>query len=675
MPRYKTGITVPYSAEDAKYRALVLSEIETARENRDKDHDEFNGQTYLQYYESNAKAARSYLPPKKNDEDTRIVTGVTEDKVNTVLSAVLSYNFEPNFEAFDQNDEMVESLGETMEDMVRKSRELERYNSKRRVFYKEALDQGDAFIEESWIHPVKITKDLFDDVYGSNKFLSYKWKDSIEVLRGEAQTNIIDGRNFFPGNLYQFDLERQPFIVTREEIPYEEAMRLYGNWERWNYVPRTFSPITSQNAGDIYEDYSMYDIKRGYVEVVKIQKKFMNEFQLFLNGVMMLPACFPLSFITGTDEQGMPNYSISRLSINPIGHNFFYSKSIPANTKVKQAVKDELLKLMILKTQQSFKPALANNTGTELAQNVLRPGMVTDDIDPDKIKPIVDAKGVTTSEFNMYEKLGQEIDDVSFNRQFSGQSEAGVKTATEVVEQRRQSMVKLGSVLFGITDFEERLARLRCQTILRYWTQPIDTRIDGATKELKNTYRSISLDSSNREGKKVRKMISFNNELPDKYDLYGESKKIGKKLGKQVSMVVLDPVFMSIVQYLWKVVIVPTERDTTALDKELLLNDIAVTQKLFEPQGIKLNYEYLKREVAKSMRHDPDKFFATNDFAELMMTKVPGEPSEIGSSATNENKKTDVVEDLLRNPAGKQIAENMNPKGRTLPPVSKMANS
>jgi hypothetical protein len=678
MPIYKSQKPVPYEKEEGQYRTMILNKIEQARQERDQNHDNFDGMTYLEYYESNAKAARSYIPPKKNEEDTRIVTGITEEKVNTMLSSILSFNFEPNIEAFDVEDELVSELGENMEAMVRKSREIENYDSTRRLIYKEALDQGDAFVEEVWEHPIAFKKRITEDAFNSNKFLNYKWSEEFEVLRGEAKVNMIDGRNFFFGNMNTFEIDEQPFIVTREVLPREIVKSLYGDWDRWDYVPEGLTEtVTTTKSTDVYSDYSMYKISQDYVEIIKYQDKTQNEFQIFLNGVMMLPIKFPLSYVNGVDEQGLPNFSVSRLSINPIAHNFPYSKSTPAKTKVKQSVKDNMLKWMLLKTESSFKPALANNSGEELSQHVLRPGMITDDVDADMIKPIVAQNGVTQSEFNMYTVMGQEIDEISTSKQFGGTAEGGSMTATEVDALTTQNAKKLGSALWGITLFEKRISKLRIGTILRNWTTPLDTRIDGVKNDYEKVYRKINIDIDNKKGDNIRKIISFSEDLPDKYKLYGEAKEMEKKLGKKVSITVLDPFMLRMANYIWKMIIVPTQKDTSMLERELFFNDVVVNQKIFEPQGIKLNYEYLKKKSARIMKEDPDKFFATSDFKDLMMTQVPGEAGEsdnVGSSVSSD-KKTDELEDIAKNPLGKQVSENINPQGKRAPSVSRLANS
>ena len=62
------------------------------------------GENMLDWHEKNAKAANAYIPPKKNKTDTRIVTGTTQEKGITLLSALLNYNLEPNISAFDKTD-------------------------------------------------------------------------------------------------------------------------------------------------------------------------------------------------------------------------------------------------------------------------------------------------------------------------------------------------------------------------------------------------------------------------------------------------------------------------------------------------------------------------------------------------------------------------------------------
>lgn len=672
MPNYKVkeDKQVPYSKEELDYMGDMRAKIVLAKEMRDSNHDEFDGMTYLEYYESNAKAARSFVPPKLNEEDTRIVTGTTEEKVDTMLSAVLSYNFEANFEAFDKDNEIIDELGETIEDLVRKSREIENYDDTRKLVYKEGLDQGDAFVEETWYQPSIVEKTMKQTLPmgGALGMMTYQWTEKIKTIQGEAKVNQIDGRNFFFGQIRIFDLDKQPFIFTRECIPYTVFEKMFAGWERTKFVPcqqADFVPGV-QGTQDTYNNWTLYDFRQEMVEIIKMQNRWTNEYMIWANGVMMLPIHFPLSAVNGVDENGQAIYNIARVSINPIAFNFAYSKSVPAKTKIKQAVADELLKLMILKTQQSFKPPLANNSDRELTQRVFMPAQITDNVDPDSIKPIIPANGVTPSEFNFYSLIKEEINAASVSNQFSGNSDAGTQTATEVIELRRQNMMKLGSTLWGIMSFEHRLNKLRALTILRKWTEPIDERVDPVRKELQKMYRKVQIDNTAQTGSPSQKIINFSTESVDEFDLLEEASKKQQKTGRKTAIIVLNPEVLAKLQYQWKIVIVPTEKDTTALDRELLFNDTALLQKIFEPKGIQLNYEYLKKEFALAMKKDVSKLFATSPDKQIMDMAAQGAPEEEGANP---------LDGILRNPVGKQVAENIAPRGRQMPAVKTLANS
>jgi len=46
----------------------------------------------------------SYIPPKKNKDDKRIVTGITREKDSTLLSSLLAYNFKADITAYDDTE-------------------------------------------------------------------------------------------------------------------------------------------------------------------------------------------------------------------------------------------------------------------------------------------------------------------------------------------------------------------------------------------------------------------------------------------------------------------------------------------------------------------------------------------------------------------------------------------
>ena len=147
-----------YSPEEQEYRGFLLRLLEQDRNNREQSHDEFNGMSYTQRYVENFKAGNSYTPPRKNPEDTSIVTGTTREKKNAIINSVLSLVFDTTFRAFDENNLEDQQLGEAMSDCVFQANQVEQWDQKKIFAYSEMADQGDVFIMDNWVDEVKMDK-------------------------------------------------------------------------------------------------------------------------------------------------------------------------------------------------------------------------------------------------------------------------------------------------------------------------------------------------------------------------------------------------------------------------------------------------------------------------------------------------------------------------------------
>jgi len=87
-----------------------------------------------------------------------------------------------------------------------------------------------------------------------------------------------------------------------------------------------------------YRKWTLENLEKNMVEVIRYQDKWSNEFMIFINGVMMLPVGFPLTAVSPSGE-----YFLAKGSSHPISWFFAYSKSLGSKSKVDQAVLDELL--------------------------------------------------------------------------------------------------------------------------------------------------------------------------------------------------------------------------------------------------------------------------------------------------------------------------------------------
>ena len=609
--------SVKYSKEENEYYNLLVQRMTSAKRVRDGAHPELNEMSYKQYYDTNLKACNSYIPPKKNKADTRVVTGTTEEKENTLLAAILNYNLEPSINAYDTFDMEVEGLGKAMEKLVRKSREMENYDEKKVGIYKELLDQGNVFVEEQWVEESKIEKRIKNESDMDFSDLDkVKWdEEEVDGFKG-CCVNLIRGDKVYLGNIMENELVKQPFLFTVDYIPYSESMAIYGGWQRFKYVRDYIgnnAGVMDNNSKSQYRSWLFDERNNGLVEVIKYQNRKQNELQIFLSGVMMLPVGFPLTVISPGGD-----YSIAKGDGFLISKFFAYSKSIAAKTKVDQEVLDEMMKLVILKTRKSYQPTYANNTGKFLSDKDLIGGTILTQIDPTKLVQIGDNAGVTNAEFSAFQFIKSIVDEKTVSPAFSGDMATREQSATEVLEMKKQQMMKLGLVIWGVVTLEKQLSWLRLNNILKHWTMVQDKRKDPLLKKLVDVYMRINVTGEVSENQTGKNIIEFNPETsqitPEQVGM--EEEMLSGIYNMPVKKTYIDPAIQN-TKLNWFITIVPTEKDSTDLERVMFKQDIQDAITLFGPQS--LNYEYSKKRFASLSHQDPDKFF---------MKGVPAMPTE-----------------------------------------------
>ena len=596
---------VEYSESELQYRGYLIERMEQSRGMRESPHDEFDGMSYTEYYESNQRAARSYIPPKRNPKDIRIVTGVTENKLEAMLSNLLNFNLEPNVTAYEKNNNEIVELGENVEALIRKSREIETpdYDVKRPLIYKEFLEQGTVFIQESlieWQEVEKVLKKGKDWAEGVN--MSIIWESSKAKTHRECRSQLLSGPNVYLGNIKDFYIDSQPYIFVRDYITYEEAKRLFGTWSRFKHVSAIVQNFSTPGESRLYNDWTLLEQEEGFVEVLKYYDKPNNELQIMLNGVMMLPQGFPLSCLLGKNV-----YPIVKGDMNPISKYFAYSKSYPARTKIDQQMLDEFYKLFIRKTQKSVAPSLANNTGRELTSKIFDAAEITNDVNPMMLQEIGKNDGVTQAEFQFFELLKRTIDSKSISPVMEGQSPTGNQTATEIVEMKKQSMQKLGLAVWGIMNLEEGMSWLRMYNLINSWTKEQDTRVDKIKGKIEDVFMKVEVEDTMGDGSPGTRVINFTENPPSSVQIKAHEDLLLHR-GKKIKQVYLNPKLLREMDITWKITIVPTEKDSDAIDRAQFTNDISEGYQLFGPQ--EFNKEYVKTVWAQKRKLDKDQLYA-----------------------------------------------------------------
>jgi hypothetical protein len=283
----------------------------------------------------------------------------------------------------------------------------------------------------------------------SGKLNDIKWKTKIKKAFARPSRNIIQGLNVYLGDITKYNIQDQPFIFTVDTMPYEEAELIFGTWERWTNVPRDIKTSSELSANKNFSSsWQLLNTNEGYVEIIRYQDKWNNEYAVMINGVLMTPVGMPLTLANGYED-----YNIAQQNLEPIHGKFAYGKSLVFRIRNKVAILDEMMRLAVLQTQKAFMPPYVNISGRILSNRVLMPGKISHGIPPNTLVPINEheAQGVTTAELAMINELRQSIDTETTSPSFQGQPGEKNQTATEIIELQRQSKQMLGLTMFSLS--------------------------------------------------------------------------------------------------------------------------------------------------------------------------------------------------------------------------------
>jgi hypothetical protein len=599
---------VPYSNQEIKFRDELIWQLCLARDWRDRKHPEADDMTYIEYYESNKRKDLSYLPPKRNKQDVRIVTGTTRKKDTTLLNALLNTNMQPSVTAFDSDDLVVNGLGVEVGDMVLKSRQMEDYDKKRSTIYRELIAQGDVFVQELYkedFREIPIDQITWDP--NKDGISDFSIKRRLQKIFEGPEVRMVNAKKIYLGNIRCQYIEDQSFVAVLNVYPRAQAEARYRNWERWQYVPHQINTLSTWfSDGTTYKDWNLVALN-DYNKVAEIMVywKEKNCFAILLNGVLMLPIDYPLTAISPTGE-----IPFAQGKFEPIS-DFAYSKSQPSNVKIDQESIDEFLRLAIEKTRQSFKPPLGNKSKKVYSQNIFLAGKITSDMQDGDLFPIYPGigSGITMPELSFYNMIKQNIDEKTTSKQFAGESAEGQQTAEEIQTVQQQQLMNLGLSLDGISNLEKRMTWNRIHNIIAHWTRKQDANIDNLASGILEGYKTMSVETTvdnGENGIKIFRQMEAH-KRPHIRDHEAEEDKLSKLHKKPVRITYLDPIILSSTRYKWYVQMNPVPKSNDKLSQVLFVNNLGKAIELFGPESI--NMDYAKQRFAILIKEDYNKFF------------------------------------------------------------------
>ena len=615
---------ITYSEEAKKFISFRRQRIIAARDARDASHPEFDDMTFLKWYEVQKKADDQYVAPRKNAQDTSINTGTIRDKDNSLLEYAMKFDFEPVAQVFTEDDEMMCELADNAEDMVRKSKMIEVYRDKAKLIYRAMIAFGTAMVEDAWMERWVLKKTMAQGYKAGMGSDQAQWEEKLVKQMDGCVAKLWDLRKCYFGDIRKFFMngpQGQPYFFTAEYESYDTTKQLFGNWDRWKYVPTVVIPTAELNAPMVWTSWwTMRPISMNYCEIIRYYDPIANEFAITINGVDMLPIVETKTKQNGIEKVMVSGYPLTEVSpsgyipfakydLEPM-HDFAYSKSQPAKMRVWGDIENMYIKLILGMMKQKAKPTLGNKSGRLFSEEVTDPATVINDIREGDLFPVLpNFQGATTADFSFYELIKKELDKNSVERSFQGiDNQQQNETVTADMNDLKASSLKVAAMLDGIISGESQLNWLRTYNIIKNWTKPIDVQIDVLKKELVNKYRTISLSTEAEGGQKATKRIVFKKGITaTSQDVHQEEMDAKKNGQGEVRNVYIDPEMLQAVKLSWYYTCVPVPNDSDPLAYMMFAKQINDAVGIFGPDS--LNVKKLKYRFAAKTGEDFDSWF------------------------------------------------------------------
>jgi len=510
---------IDYSDKESEYVGRILNRIMTAKNVRDTVKIEFNGMTYLQWFKNNEIIANTTIIRDKANQELPVFSGTVEQKLLTILSEVNRLNLTGETRVFDKEDNELVELGMAITDIVHKTEEIEGDLEKKLIRQMELLKQGTVFIQDNWVKRWQTKKTLNKKFDG--KIKGVEWESKLEKVFDGPERNVLYGPGVYLGNIREFEIKKQPYLFTMKTASYEECKTRFGEkdkedkyvWERWENVPQRrvsmvdVDTLTNMTMGG---GWSITDLEQDMVEEIHYQDQINDEYQIFLNGIPMLPVGFPLSAIT---PEGM--FNIEKQVLQVINPFFTYGRSFIAKTEQLSRLLDEMIRLLLIKTRKSIHPPYANISGKVISEKSLMPGAISMGIDPGALVAIgTEGQGATASEYQMLRELREDIDRVTVSPQIQGQSGKSGTTAYEVQLLQQQAEKNLTLIVFAMGLLEKKCQWIRTQYVIANYFEPVGTTVDEMRNDFKKIYRTMSSKTQLADrGAGIRQVIPYDNSM------------------------------------------------------------------------------------------------------------------------------------------------------------------
>lgn len=472
-------------------------------------YDEFNGSSFVQQANDSQRRWLSHPDaPYEGNEDWRWhgIRPITRNRVIATAAHLTAQLLYPKTFAQNQDQEEDKSASYAMDALV------EYYI--RRSSYDVAFLFG---VIGALVNPLNFFKVEYCEAWQEAWVGDQKEKVIDEIFSGfQYSLKPMDEIRF--GNAYQYDWQKQDWIIEQERVAYEEMEAKFGLHENWAHVQKGVIRM-------LHEDGYFYDVEDtadNMVGHVKYKHRRTDCEVDFVNGVYLSnpntefnPFYHRKYKVVKSKLIEIPMYDTVKYGFEPIDAMRFigYKSLVDKMSNDQDAVDRQWQDYFDSSRLATFTPLVTMGAG-QLDKSVMAPGAVTEIGKKAEIKPV--PVSVPAAALSALREAERSATETSIDPQSSGIKEGPEQTKAETLLLQQNSDTNLGITAKMIARMVKDVGGLIVNDIARHTTVGEAGEIVGQM-----TYQSFVLDGRVSEGKNKTVNIKFT----DRYAGKGMTKK------------------------------------------------------------------------------------------------------------------------------------------------------
>lgn len=620
--------------DEYKQYNFIIERFVEAKNQRESIREEFDDLSFEDDYWLNRQAINSYLRVKRNDDEVRINTGTTEKKIEFVLNELLALNLQPEVKAYDQNDLEIAELGQTFEEIVKRTNEMEQDEDKYLDAFLQLLGQRICYVKELWVEK---------EVRGNKRPDGTQRTHHIK----RCEKRVLSGLQVYPGDisLPAWRFNDQPYVIEYERMNYWEAETIYGDWDRWQYV----KPGMPGSIGETWL-YRMNALTKNEVEILHYKCYPDNEYQVTINGVPMLKVGTELPY-------SWEGYDITAVVLKSISHDFLFGRPLTASAKTLQALDNETIRNIIRKFRQAIEPPTGVKGGKQYSRDIWNPGSLAYGVSKDDFSSLINHTGVTQSEFAVMQLIESKISEFIGATPLPAGSGGKKQTATEIMQAKSAAVKMLGLAVLAVMRLKKNLTYLRIDNVLENYSKPTGKKYDPIGKKVKDIYATLSVNdtevSEGKNGKRIIKFMDRDLEEKEQRDIYNHELKTAGQ-GSPESVRTVNIKKLNDIKVDWYVNIVQKEKDSSELAKAMFNDKLNEGVQVSQITGQQINPEKLTESFERTWQ--------VKDFFQKAPPQAPPGASVGPQNApgTSQGGQSDITTQMKQGMNKQQIQPSLN---------------